>query len=210
MKSIRGAGLSARPNHFESLNKGVQSISWLEILIDNFIDRPQAREPLEKLAQKYPLVFHCVGMSLASTDSLNQSYLKKVKELQKIFRPQWLSDHLCWVSHKGEYLHDLIPIPKNEESLNYLCERIDKIQDFFGEALVLENITEYLSYPQSQISDTEFLGELLSRTGCELLLDVTNLYINSFKPWLECNKVAPTTLHSSSSFSNQTNSFVRL
>ena len=177
---VNGAGLSARPNHFEELQKGVQNIRWLEILADNFIDRPNASKPLEKLAEKYPLVFHCTGMSLASTDPVCRSYLKKVKKLQKVFCPEWLSDHLCWVSHNGEYLHDLIPIPKNEESLKHLCKKIHTIQDFFGEALVVENITEYLCYPQSHISDAKFIGELLSQTGCELLLDVSNLYINSF------------------------------
>ena len=182
MKRVEGAGLSARPNHFKSLEKGLgdPNIQWLEILADNFIDQPQAKKSLEKLKKKYPLVFHCVGMSLASTDPINWPYLKKIKELQRAFQPLWLSDHLCWVSHDGEYLHDLIPIPKNKESLEHLCQRIHQVQDFFGEPLVVENITEYLHYPESSISDVEFIGEILSRTGCKLLLDVTNLYINSF------------------------------
>ena len=182
-KKVIGAGLSARPNHFESLifpKSPHRPTQWLEILADNFLDRPHSEKTLQKLAERYPLVFHCVGMSLASTDPINWSYLKKIKSLQQTFQPQWVSDHLCWVSYDGEYLHDLFPIFKNEESLDHLCGRIEEIQDFLGEALVVENITEYLRYSQSSICDAEFLGELLSRTNCELLLDVTNLYINTF------------------------------
>ena len=216
-KKVRGAGLSARPNHFEALTspkvpappkslkgrkaksrsntqgspntqstqstqstQNIQSIQWLEILADNFLHRPHAGKILHKLAERYPLVFHCVGMSLASTDPINWPYLKKIKSLQRTFHPHWISDHLCWVSYDGEYFHDLLPIPKNEKCLEHLCERIEKIQDFLGEALVVENITEYLHYTSSSISDAEFIGELLSRTHCEFLLDVTNLYINTF------------------------------
>lgn len=179
-KPISGVGLSARPQHFSHLLQKEGDLPWLEILIDNYLfpGSPQS-QTLHTLSEMYPLTFHCVSLSIGSTDEWNWPHLKKIKALKKQFNPQWISDHLCWVSQDQKYLHDLIPLPYTDESVLHLCKRINELQDFFEQTLVIENVSHYLTYKSSSMSEVEFLCAILQETNCQLLLDINNLYVNS-------------------------------
>lgn len=134
---------------------------------------------LELLRARYPIVMHGVSMSIASTAPLDFTYLTALRDLSRRIEPCWISDHLCWTGVHGVNLHDLLPIPYTAEALQHVCERIDRVQEFLGRPLTLENVSSYASFRQSEMQEWEFLAELTRRTGCWLLLDVNNIYVNA-------------------------------
>ncbi len=186
--TITGVGLSARPQHFAPLMRRDGDLPWLEILADNYLHSGSLQhQKLEQLSELYPLTFHCVNMSIGSSDELNWNYLKEIKSLQKKFSPQWVSDHLCWVSQDGKYLNDLIPLPYTDEVIKHIACRINKLQDFFEQTLVIENVSHYLSYKSSTMTEAEFICAILEETQCDLLLDLNNLYVNSINHNLDAS-----------------------
>lgn len=136
-------------------------------------------EFLKKIRELYPIALHGVSLSIGSTDELNFEYLKNLKRLIHEMDPMWVSDHICWTGVNGENLHDLLPLPYTRESLQHLCERIDQVQNFLGRKMVFENVSAYLSFQHSEMSEWDFLGELSRRSGCRLLLDVNNIFVSS-------------------------------
>lgn len=119
-------------------------------------------------------------MSIGSMDPLDESYLKRLKELVDRFDPMWISDHLCWTGVQGENLHDLLPLPYTEEAIVHLSERIQRVQEFMGRRLVLENVSSYVTFSHSEMTEWEFISEISRRTDCGILLDVNNVYVSSF------------------------------
>ena len=118
-------------------------------------------------------------MSIGSADELNLSYLNKLKNLIEIIQPAWVSDHLCWTGVEGENLHDLLPLPYTEEALKLLTEKIEKAQNFLGRPLVFENVSAYLSFEHSEMTEWEFISQLCNRAGCKILLDINNIYVSA-------------------------------
>lgn len=121
---------------------------------------------------------HGVSMSIGSTDPLNVDYLQQLKELADIVKPVWISDHLCWTGVAHLNTHDLLPMPLTLESLNHVAERINRVQDFLQRPLILENPSTYLQFQNSTLHEWEFMSELVSKTGCGLLLDVNNVFVS--------------------------------
>ncbi|MDQ7075535.1 MAG: DUF692 domain-containing protein [Gammaproteobacteria bacterium] len=180
-QSLRGVGVGLRVEHFnELLESASNPVPWLEILADNFLSAggPSIRN-LERVAQRYPLSFHCVGMSLGSTDPINKAYFKRLKEQVDRFQPALISDHLAWVSVHHRYLHDLIPLPYTQESLAHMVSRVQHAQELLGRTIIIENPSAYLSFKESEISETEFLRQLHQQTDCGLLIDVNNIYVSA-------------------------------
>lgn len=177
---IQGVGISARPVHFkEILSEPI--FPWLEVLADNYLHKGSiSQENLLKLSRLYPLVFHCVEMSLGSSNDLNWLYLKQIKELAALVKPHWISDHLCFSSFSNSYYHDLIPLPYTGEVAKFVAKKINAIQDFFEVPFLIENISSYLNYNISEMSESEFLNEVISETNAGVLLDVNNIYVNSY------------------------------
>ena len=174
-----GAGLSARPRHYGALLEKKQ-VAWLEFLADNYFCQAAPRyEKLEQLAAVYPHVFHCVGFNLGSEDSLSKDYLQKVKSLVERFRPAWVSDHLCFCGHGGRYSPDLLPIPHTEELLERVKKKIETIVHVLGVPFLVENVSAYMKFRESTFTEEEFLARLTEVSGCGILLDVNNLYVNS-------------------------------
>ena len=126
-----------------------------------------------------PIVMHGVSMNIGSTDPLNTSYLKELKELAEYVQPEWISDHLCWTGFAGKNTHDLLPLPLTEESLEHVVKRVLKVQDYLKRPLVLENPSTYLEFKQSTIPEWEFLSALVEKTNCGLLLDVNNVFVSA-------------------------------
>ena len=180
LPTICGVGLGYRSPHHDDL-LGDESASrppWLEVLADNFLFGGVPLAKLKQICERYPVVLHCVGSNIAGVDGPDADYLKRVKKLFREIGAQWISDHLCWTRHGNVNHYDLLPLLYNKELLELCSENIKKIQDVMGKALVVENVSAYHGFTQSEMTEAEFLKELNSKTGCELLLDVNNIIVN--------------------------------
>jgi uncharacterized protein (UPF0276 family) len=138
------------------------------------------RRALLSIAEKLPIAFHCVSLSIGSVDPLNWELLSEVKELAVELRAQWITDHVSYSSVNGYYFHDLLPLPFRKEAAHYVAERAKAVQDFFCIPFGLENPSYYKLMPGSEMSEGEFISEILNKSDCRFLLDVNNVYVNSF------------------------------
>lgn len=176
-----GFGLGLRPQHYGEILDGNPRVDWFEIISENYMvpgGRPLAM--LEKIRARYPIVMHGVSMSIASTAPLDMDYLTTLKALAARVQPRWISDHLCWTGVHGVNLHDLLPVPYTHEALNHVTARVHKVQEVLGRPLTLENVSSYVRFAEADMTEWEFLSELVRRTGCRLLFDVNNVFVGAF------------------------------
>jgi uncharacterized protein (UPF0276 family) len=174
------AGIGLRAPHHDAILAQQPRIGWLEAHSENyFADGGAQLECLERLRSLYPLSLHGVGLSLGSTDPLDRAHLGRLKRLVDRFEPALVSEHLSFSSAGGRFANDLLPLPYTDESLRHVIDRIRQVQDFLGRQILIENISSYLTYACSDISEPEFLGALVFETDCALLLDVNNVYVNA-------------------------------
>jgi len=176
-----GFGLGLRPNHYEDLLKRrLGCVSWLEVLTEN-VSEPGGKplHYLARLREHYPLVMHGVSLSIASNDPLNLDYLRQVRELADTLHAHWVSDHLCWTGVDGINLHDLMPVPFTGDALRHIAKRIADVQDILGRRILIENVSSYLTYRDSDLTEWQFLTELTREADCQLLLDINNIYVSS-------------------------------
>jgi uncharacterized protein (UPF0276 family) len=122
---------------------------------------------------------HGVSLSIGSQDPLNREYLKQLRSLADRVAPKWISDHLCWTGAHGINAHDLLPLPYTEEALQHVAARVGEVQDFLGRRILLENVSSYITYPESEMNEWEFLREIAVRADCLILLDINNIYVSS-------------------------------
>ena len=179
-----GSGLGLRPEHFDDVLDGKSQMSWFEVLTENYMGLPRfGQGPLLKkllrLREKYPVVFHCVSINIGSTSDLDFHFLKELKSLKDIIEPAWFSDHLCWTGLEGQNTHELLPLPYTKEAVSHVASRIHQVQDFFGERFMIENTSSYVTYKSSEMSEWEFISEIIKRTDCGLLLDINNVYVSA-------------------------------
>jgi uncharacterized protein (UPF0276 family) len=177
-------GLGLRSPHYSHILENKPQISWFEAISENYMGTAggsggRPLEILEEVRRNYPVVLHGVSLSIGSIDELDLKYLDSLKKLIDHIEPLWVSDHVCWTGVNGENIHDLLPLPYTEEALSHLERKILQAQDFLKRELVFENVSTYLSYKHSEMTEWEFLSELNRRTGCGLLLDVNNVYVSS-------------------------------
>ena len=173
-------GIGLRTPHYRELLDTLPPIGWFEVHSENYFgDGGQPLYFLERFRSHYPLSLHGVGLSLGSTDALNAIHLKKLNSLVDRFEPGLVSDHLCWSSVGGQFLNDLLPLPYTEEALNHVVTRIGEAQDYLRRQILVENVSSYLQYKHSTISEWEFLAEVSRRAGCGILLDVNNIYVSA-------------------------------
>jgi uncharacterized protein (UPF0276 family) len=176
-----GFGLGLRPVHYEALlGEQLHSVEWLEVLSENyFLAGGPPLKHLSRIREHYPLVMHGVSLSIGGTDPLDRSHLKNMRELADSLEAHWVSDHLCWTGTNDLNLHDLLPLPYTEETLRHVVSRVEEAQERLGRRILLENVSSYLSYKQSEMTEWEFIRELVARADCLLLLDVNNIYVSS-------------------------------
>ena len=178
---IRGAGVGLRSCHYDYILANQPAIPWFEVLADNYmVDGGSQLTYLDEILAHYPSVLHGVGLSLGSVDPLNQTYLQQLKKLVQRTKPTWLSDHLCWIGTKGQYLHDLLPLPYTDEALQHVAGRIRQVQDFLGQQILIENVSSYFEYNESAMPEWEFLNTLAEQADCAILLDINNIYVSAF------------------------------
>jgi uncharacterized protein (UPF0276 family) len=169
-----------RPQHYAGLLDGCPSVDWLEIISENFmVPGGQPLVWLDRLRARYPMAMHGVALSIGSTDGLDATYLRRLRALADRVEPMWVSDHLCWTGAQGRNAHDLLPLPYTEEALRLVTCHVRRVQDVLGRRLVLENVSSYLEYRSSQMTEWEFLRELCIAADCLLLLDVNNVHVSS-------------------------------
>ena len=175
-----GFGLGARPVHYEELLHTRPRVDWLEVLTENYlVPGGKPLHCLEQLRRDYPVVMHGVSLSIGSTDSLNFDYLAQLKELAARVEPLWISDHLCWTGVGGRNLHDLMPLPYTEQAVAHVAARVARVQEHLGRRILLENVSSYVTYRTSEMTEWDFLAEIARRADCLILLDVNNVYVSS-------------------------------
>ena len=173
-------GIGLRAGHAQEFLERKPPIGWLEVHSENyFVAGGALRAQLERVRADYPLSLHGVGLSLGSSDALDAAHVSSLATLVRRCEPLFVSEHLAWGSHDGGHFNDLLPLPYTAESLAHMVERVDALQESLGRTVLIENISSYLQFNCSSIPEWEFLAELAGRTGCGLLLDVNNVYVNS-------------------------------
>jgi uncharacterized protein (UPF0276 family) len=179
-KPSPGFGLGLRPVHYPDFLREPHAVDWLEIISDNYLvpgGKPLAM--LDAVLERYPVAMHGVSLSIGSTDGLDLQYLADLKALARRAQPLWISDHLCWTGVAGRNAHDLLPLPYSEEALRLVVRHVGQVQDTLGQRILLENVSSYLEYRSSDMSEWEFLRRVAEEADCLLLLDVNNIYVSS-------------------------------
>ena len=176
-----GFGLGLRIPHYDEILATRPKVDWFEILSENYlVPGGKPLYYLERIRANYPVVMHGVSLSIGGTDPLNRDYLKQLKVLADRIEPRWVSDHLCWTGVGGLNLHDLMPLPYTEEAVQHVVSRVKQVQDFLGRRILLENVSSYVTYKQSQLTEWEFLAHIAEQADCLILLDINNIYVSSF------------------------------
>ena len=177
---LSGFGLGLRTAHYEAMLNEPHDVDWLEVITENYlVPGGKPLHYLERVRERFPLVMHGVSLSIGSTDPLDFKYLAQVRALAARIEPHWISDHLCWTGIEGRNLHDLLPLPYTEEALDSVVARVGQVQEALGRQILLENVSSYLSFRSSEMSEWEFLGEVAQRADCAILLDINNIYVSS-------------------------------
>jgi uncharacterized protein (UPF0276 family) len=175
-----GHGIGLRTEHYQAVLTQPPPVDWFEVISDNFmVPGGNPRRVLRAVRERSPVVMHGVSLSLGSVDPLNADYLNQLADLAADVQPELVSDHLCWGSLGGHYAHDLLPLPYTEEALRHVSDRILRVQDRLKRRILVENVSSYVSYCQSAMTEWEFLAALCERADCGLLLDVNNIFVSA-------------------------------
>ena len=177
---LSGHGIGLRTQHYGRFLEERPEVDWLELVSENFMvegGRPLA--VLDRVRRDYPVALHGVSLAIGSTDPLDPRYLARLKELVAQVEPAIVSDHLCWGGNGGHYAHDLLPLPFTEEALAHVVVRVERVQELLGRQILLENVSSYLTYESSRLTEWEFLSEVARRADCGILLDVNNIYVSA-------------------------------
>jgi len=181
-----GFGLGLRIPHYEEILATRPNVDWFEVLSENYlVPGGKPLHYLDRIRACYPVVMHGVSLSIGGTDPLNRDYLRQLKTLADRIEPKWISDHLCWTGVGGLNLHDLMPLPYTEEAVRHVVSRVKHVQEFLERRILLENVSSYITYKQSQFSEWEFLAHVAEQADCLILLDINNIYVSSFNHGFE-------------------------
>lgn len=175
-----GFGLGLRVDHYETILAERPAVDWFEALTENYL--VPGGKPLHYLArirERYPVALHGVSLSIGSTAPLDRGYLAQLKTLAARIEPAWISDHLCWTGIAGRNTHDLLPLPYTEEAVRHVARRVRTVQDVLGRRILLENVSSYVSFRASALTEWEFVRAIAEEADCLLLLDVNNVFVTS-------------------------------
>lgn len=179
--ALQLTGIGLRLPHIQRFLETKPPLAWVEVHSENFFgDGGKNVALLSEIRKHYPVSLHGVGLSLGSTDDLNWQHLKSLRELIHHIEPCLISDHLAWSSINGQYFHDLFPLPYTEESLAHLVNRIQQVQDYLQTQILIENISSYITFDTSEMSEYTFLAEVAEAAGCGILLDINNIHVTSY------------------------------
>ena len=175
-----GFGLGLRTDHYNDVLENKPDVDWFEIISENYmVPGGKPLYFLDKIRQHYPMVMHGVSLSIGSTEPLNTDYLKNLKQLIQRVQPEWVSDHLCWIGIDQTNSHDLLPLPYNQEAIDNVVSRVLRVQDYLGHRILLENLSSYVTYKNSEMSEWDFINEIAKRADCHILLDINNIFVSA-------------------------------
>jgi uncharacterized protein len=175
-----GFGLGLRREHYADFLDGDVPVDFVEVISENFmVDGGRPLATLERVREKHPVILHGVSMSIGSAHGLDAGYLPRLRSLAERIEPLWVSDHLCWTRTSAHNSHDLLPMPFTKEALQVVCDNIDRAQNALGRAMLFENPSSYLTFPEDELTEWEFIAAMARATGCFLLLDVNNIYVSA-------------------------------
>lgn len=175
-----GFGLGLRRTHYTDFLDGDVPVDFVEVISENYmVEGGKPLRLLEQIRAKHPVILHGVSMSIGSAHGLDADHLVRLKLLADRIDPLWVSDHLCWTRTSAHNSHDLLPLPLTQEAMDTVCENIDRGQTALGRAMLFENPSSYLTFPEDEMAEWEFLSAMARRTGCYLLLDVNNVYVSA-------------------------------
>ncbi|PJZ69787.1 hypothetical protein CH373_10865 [Leptospira perolatii] len=193
---MKGLGVGLRSEHYsEILRSDSVKVNWFEAITENYMDTEgRPIEILEKIRSRFPIALHGVALSLLGGDFPNLKYFERWKKLIQRIEPFLVSDHLCWSSQGGSYLHDLLPFPFTKGFLQLAIERVQYIQEFLKRPILLENVSTYVRFTEDEMTEWEFLTQISKGAGCGILLDINNVFVNSrnhgFDPATYLNQIA--------------------
>jgi uncharacterized protein (UPF0276 family) len=174
-----GFGVGLRTPHYREFLENKPTVDWLEVHSENYFgDGGWDVHVLMTLRETYPISLHGVGLGLGSANGISSAHLAKIKALADRVQPELVSEHLCWGNVSGRVLNDLLPLPYTEEALAVIAAHVRQMQDVLGRQVLIENLSSYVQFASSTLSEVAFLNELVAQTGCGLLLDVNNVYVN--------------------------------
>jgi uncharacterized protein (UPF0276 family) len=193
-KTRLGFGITLHQTDLETCLDGPHSFDFVEIVSENFLcSDHNLWHRLNRVSARYPVVLHGVSLSIGGFDPLDRTYLRRLRQLADFVAAEWISDHLCWTGVDGANLRDLLPLPLTEETLNHVCEKVTAVREILGYPFALENPSTYLGPLPSSMSEWEFMSRLTERSGCQLLIDVNNIYVSAFNrrfdPFLYINSL---------------------
>ena len=175
-----GAGIGLRAPHYRELLERRPALAFLEVHSENFFgDGGPALHWLERFRERHALSFHGVGLSLGSCDPIDEGHLACLARLVERFQPAQISEHLSWSSAHGRHANELLPLPFTREAVDHVAARIARVQDRLGRRIAVENVTTYLRFACDEMTEWDFVAEVVRRAGCDLLLDVNNIYVNA-------------------------------
>ncbi|MBS4167862.1 DUF692 domain-containing protein [Parachlamydia sp. AcF125] len=175
-----GIGVGLRIPHYHEIFRDQPDIDWFEIISENFmVEGGLPLENLERILERYPVVQHGVSLAIGSPDPLDFDYLKKLKDLTKLTKTPWVSDHLCWGRLPGAHYHDLLPLPRTKEVIDYVAERARIVQDYLELPFALENLSSYVAYKADEMPEWDFYTAVVEKADIYMMLDVNNVYVSS-------------------------------
>ncbi len=184
-----GYGVGLRRQHYSHVLETRPKVDWFEAISENFmVAGGRALEVLEGVRANYPIAMHGVSMSIGSTDPLNRSYLQQLSDLARRFEPAWISDHLCWTGVGGRNLHDLLPLPYTEEAIGHVVARIRNVQDELERPILIENVSSYMAFADSTMTEWEFISAIANEADCGILLDINNIFVSAFNHRFDANE----------------------
>lgn len=182
------AGVGLRAPHHDEVLASKPAIAWFEVHSENFFgEHGSAQRFLLDIRNEWPISLHGVGLALGSAARLDMQHLAELRQLVSLVQPGLVSEHLCWGATGDRHLNDLLPLPYTEEALALMIERVDATQDFLGRTISIENISSYLTFTHSTIPECEFLAGLARATGCGILCDINNIYVNSINHGIDAS-----------------------
>jgi uncharacterized protein (UPF0276 family) len=176
-----GHGMGLRAAHFKELSGQPAPCEWFEATSENYMGtRGASLATLLEIRREVPIVLHGVALGIGNTDPLSRRYLHDLSELIDQVQPAWVSDHLAWTGVNGKNSHDLLPLPRTQESLRHVCRRVSRVQDILGRQILLENPSTYAEFSGEQIPEWEFISAVADSADCGILLDINNVYVNAY------------------------------
>ena len=176
-----GFGLGLRTTHYEAILETRPAVDWFEVISENFmVPGGRPLHNLDRIRRDYAMAMHGVSLSIGSTAPLDRDYLRDLKKLVARIEPALVSDHLCWTGIGGKNLHDLMPMAYTEEAVDHVAARVCEVQDFLGRQILLENVSSYVTFKESTLSEWEFLRLIAEQADCGILLDINNIFVSAF------------------------------